>query len=36
MDEHDPAFAALIAKSRAAEGADFSVCDVEIPVRPAP
>jgi peptidylprolyl isomerase len=36
MDEHDPAFAALIAKTRAAEGADFSVCDVEIPVRSAP
>ena len=36
MDEHDPAFAALIAQSRAAKGADFSVCDVEIRVRPAP
>jgi peptidylprolyl isomerase len=35
MDEHDPAFAALIAQKRAAEGADFSVCDVEVPVRPA-
>jgi peptidylprolyl isomerase len=34
MDEHDPAFAALVAKMRAAKGADFSVCDVEVPVRP--
>jgi len=35
MDEHDPAFAALVAKARAAKGADFSVCDIEVPVRPA-
>lgn len=35
MDEHDPAFAALIAKMRAARGADFSVCDLDVPVRPA-
>jgi peptidylprolyl isomerase len=34
MDEHDPAFAALVAKTRAAEGADFSVCDIDVPVRP--
>src|ERR1700761_7553138 len=33
MDEHDPAFVALVAKMRAAEGADFSICDVEVPVR---
>ena len=36
MDELDPACAALIAQSRAAKGADFSVCDVEIPVRSTP
>ena len=36
MDEHDPAFAALIAQTRAAEGADFSVCDIDIPIRSAP
>jgi peptidylprolyl isomerase len=35
LDEHDPAFAALVAKTRAAKGADFSVCDVEVPVRAA-
>jgi peptidylprolyl isomerase len=35
MDEHYPGFAALVAKTRAVRGADFSVCDVEVPVRPA-
>ena len=35
MDEHDPAFAALVAKTRAARGANFSVCDVVVPVRQA-
>ena len=33
MDPRDPAFAALIKKTRAAKGADFSVCDLEVPVR---
>jgi peptidylprolyl isomerase len=36
MDEHSPAFAKLVAKVRAARGADFTVCDVEVPVRAAP
>ncbi len=36
MDAHDPAFAALIAQARAVKGADFSVCDVELPVRSVP
>ncbi|WP_374471300.1 peptidylprolyl isomerase [Phenylobacterium sp.] len=34
MDTAGPAFAALAARTRAAKGADFSVCDVEVPVRP--
>lgn len=33
MDETSPAFAALVAKTRKAKGADFTVCDVEIPTR---
>ena len=36
LDEHSPAFARLVAKSRAAKGADFTVCDLEVPVRLAP
>jgi peptidylprolyl isomerase len=36
MDTRGPAFARLVAKARAARGADFSVCDVEVPVRTAP
>lgn len=35
MDEHAPEFAAEIARVRAAKGADFSICDVEVPVRKA-
>jgi peptidylprolyl isomerase len=34
MDEHGPAFAALTAKVRAAKGADFTVCDIQLPTRP--
>ena len=33
MDERSPAFAKLVARVRAAKGADFTVCDVEVPVR---
>ncbi|WP_369061273.1 peptidylprolyl isomerase [Caulobacter sp. 73W] len=33
LKEQGPAFKALVAKVRAAKGADFSVCDVEIPTR---
>jgi peptidylprolyl isomerase len=36
MDVNGPAFARLVAKVRAARGADFSVCDVEVPVRERP
>jgi peptidylprolyl isomerase len=36
MDEHAPEFAAEIARLRREKGADFTVCDVEIPVRPVP
>ena len=36
MDEHGAAFARLVARTRAARGADFTVCDVDVPVRPAP
>jgi peptidylprolyl isomerase len=36
LDERGPAMKALIDQARAARGADFSVCDVEIPTRPAP
>ena len=36
MDVNGPAFAKLAAKARAARGADFSVCDVEVPVRQTP
>ncbi len=35
MDEHGLAFARLVAKVRLATGADFTVCDVEVPVRAA-
>jgi peptidylprolyl isomerase len=35
MDEHTPSFAAEIQRARAAKGADFSICDVEVPVRKA-
>jgi peptidylprolyl isomerase len=35
MDEQDPEFAAEIARLRAAEGADFTICDLEVPVREA-
>ncbi len=33
LDPRGAAFAALAAKARAARGADFSVCDIEVPVR---
>jgi peptidylprolyl isomerase len=36
MDENSRDFATLIAKTRAEKGADFTVCDVEVPVRVAP
>lgn len=35
MDEHDPAFAARVSEARAAKGPDFSICDIEVPVRAA-
>lgn len=36
LDEHGPAFAKLVAKARAAKGADFTVCDVDVPARVRP
>lgn len=33
MDETSPEFADEIARLRAAKGADFSICDIEVPVR---
>ena len=36
MDEHGEAFAAVVAQARTAKGADFSICDIEVPTRPAP
>ncbi len=33
MDESSPAFAALVDRTRRARGADFTVCDVQPPVR---
>lgn len=36
MDERGPAFAVLVARLRAERGADFSVCDVEVPARVEP
>lgn len=36
MDERSPAFGKLVARLRAARGADFTVCDVEVPVRTSP
>ncbi|MBL8642605.1 MAG: peptidylprolyl isomerase, partial [Rhodospirillaceae bacterium] len=36
MDTRSPAFADLAAKTRAAQGADFSVCDIAVPMREAP
>lgn len=33
LDEAGPAFKALVDKTRAAKGADFTVCDIEIPTR---
>jgi peptidylprolyl isomerase len=36
MDPRSDAFRALLDAARKARGADFSVCDVEVPVRPAP
>jgi len=34
MDTHSPEFGRLVARVRAAKGADFTVCDLEVPVRP--
>jgi peptidylprolyl isomerase len=36
MDEHSRAFARRVARVRAQKGADFTVCDVEVPVRIRP
>lgn len=36
MDEHGAAFADLAAKARRDRGADFSICDIEVPTRTAP
>jgi peptidylprolyl isomerase len=36
MDTRSAAFGKLVAKVRAAKGADFTVCDVEVPVRARP
>ena len=36
MDENGRAFATLVEQTRQAKGADFSICDVAVPVRPAP
>lgn len=36
MDERSPAFGKLVARLRAARGADFTVCDIEVPVRMSP
>jgi peptidylprolyl isomerase len=36
LDERGPAFGRLVARARAAKGADFTVCDVEVPVRSRP
>ena len=33
MDVGGPAFARLLARTRRARGADFSVCDIVLPVR---
>jgi peptidylprolyl isomerase len=35
MNEQGPAFAALIAKTRAARGADFSPCEIDVPAKVA-
>ena len=36
MDEHGQSFAALVAKVRRDKGADFTICDIEVPTRPVP
>jgi peptidylprolyl isomerase len=36
LDEHSVTFGKLVAKARAAKGADFTVCDVEVPARVRP
>ena len=36
LDEHGPAFKALVEQVRADKGADFTVCDIQVPTRPAP
>ncbi len=36
MDTHGQAFGKIVAKARKARGADFSVCDVEVPARVIP
>ncbi len=35
MDARSPALKLIVDRARAARGADFSICDVEIPVRDA-
>jgi peptidylprolyl isomerase len=35
MDTASPVFRAIVDRARAAKGADFSICDVEVPVRAA-
>jgi peptidylprolyl isomerase len=32
MDANGPAFARLLARTRREKGADFSVCDIDLPV----
>ena len=36
MDERGESFADLVAKVRRDKGADFTICDMEVPTRPAP
>ena len=36
LDEHSAAFTTLVEQVRAAKGADFTVCDIQVPTRPAP
>lgn len=33
MDEHGETFAAMVAEARKSKGADFSICDIELPAR---
>ncbi|MDO9430297.1 MAG: peptidylprolyl isomerase [Phenylobacterium sp.] len=36
LDEHSAAFGALVKEVRAAKGADFTVCDIQVPTRSVP